>query len=129
MDILGFLTNNFGQIALSTALAAGGSWVALWIAKSGVGWARNIAVNAAMGSLEGVLKDRDNKRLALEVVRWVEIKLPTAVGSQKKQAAVRCLSKSIPGLNDNDAGELVEFGVAQINAALKQIERGILEEK
>lgn len=125
MDILGLIGENFGRIAISSVLATGGSWAALWISKQGIAWIRDFAVNSAIDGLNSFISDRDNRRVATEIVRWVEIKFPDHVGIEKKQAATRSLQAAIPGISAHDAGELVEYGVTQINLALKTLESKI----
>jgi len=128
MDIFGFILDNSVKFAIGATVAATGSFAVTFLAKQAIVAAKNIIANLVADFLGDFVSNRNNQRLALEVVRWVEIKLPASVGITKKQAAIRALRAAVPALSESDADELVEFGVRQINSALKQIETNIAGE-
>lgn len=122
MDIFGWIADNTVNAVVGGAVTLASSWAIF----AGLKWAADVASNAitnyAIDAMKSVTKDSNDRRLAAEIVRWVEVKLPDAPGPEKRVAGIAAIKRAVPLISEEDAGRLVDVVVQEMNDVLKKVE-------
>lgn len=125
MNILQWVGDNALNMVVTTAITLAGSFLAAQVISRLIMATKEQLVIKVVDILQDHITTPADKKLAAEVVRWVEIKFGSHPSAEKKEIAVTTLRKLFPILSEQDADQLIELGVFELNNFLKEIELAV----
>ena len=125
MDIFGWATHNIFNLATTVGITFGASFLIYNILKQAISNLKEVIAGAISDMIRDKFRDPADRKLAGEIVYWIEQKFPDSIGQEKRDRAVSALTKAIPMLSTQDAGNLVDLAVSEMNASLKLVQEKI----
>lgn len=125
--IFQFGINHLQQLLLGTVTTFAGGFLALRVWKTIVEKMGDIAVDLITSELLQLLKTPEDRRLALEVVKWVEKKIGKKPGYLKQSVARAAIQARIPYLSKSDVDRAINILCDGINRTEKLVTQKIRE--